>query len=121
MLEIEKRGKKGIYWATGTINGVRIRKSLGVDTKEHAEALRLKLEQAALDEQVHGKKATTTFANAVLLYKQKGGSKRFLEPLVRYFGNRQLATITDEDVGKFITAHYPNAKPQTLNRQAYTP
>jgi integrase len=121
MLKIERRGKKGIYWAIGTINGERIRQSLGVDTKEQAEAERLKLEQAHLDEKVYGKKATATFADAIVLYKQKGGKPRFLNPLVLYFGNRKLAAITDQTVSDFIQAHYPKASPQTINRQVYTP
>jgi len=121
MLKIEKKGRKGIYYVQGTVAGIRVRQSLRVDSKTHAETLAAKLEQELLDEVTYGRKHSATFADAVLIYKQKGGSPRFLERLVRYFGRHRLADIDDGALSAFILASYPNAKPQTINRQVYTP
>jgi Phage integrase family len=123
MLKIKKRGKKGIFWLVGAcpITGERIRRSLATNSEQHAEAQRVKLEGRLLDEATYGKRLTATFAEAVILYCQKGHSDRFLGLLVKHFGMRQMATITDVDVANFASLHYPNASPPTLNRQVYTP
>jgi hypothetical protein len=78
LLDIKRRGKKGIFQVSGTVAGVRVRRSLAVDTREDAEVAAHKIEREILDEAVHGKPATVTFAKAVKHYKDKGGSPRFL-------------------------------------------
>jgi integrase len=57
----------------------------------------------------------------VILYQQKGHSLRFTGPLTRHFHARQLGSITDLDVMQFCQLAYPNATPQTINRQVYSP
>jgi integrase len=121
LLKIKRRGAKGIFQVTGTVAGVRVRQSLSVDTKEDAQVRANQIERQILDEAIHGKRATVTFAKAVNLYRQKGGSPRFLTPLLVHFGNKFLSTITDADLCTFISLQYPNAKPQTIIRQVYTP
>lgn len=123
MLKIVRRGKKGIFQIVGTcpVTGERVRESTGFVSEQHAEARRIQLEQRLLDEATYGKRRTATFAAAVILYRQKGHSGRFLTPLVRHFGARHLSSIADADVSSFAALHYPNAMPATLNRQVYTP
>jgi integrase len=123
MLKIVRRGKKGIYQIVGTcpITGGSIRKSTGTDSERHADAFRVQLETRLLDERTFGKRATATFAEAVVLYQQKGHGLRYSGLLTRHFGARRLDSITDLDVANFAALHYPNAKPQTINRQVYTP
>ena len=48
-------------------------------------------------------------------------NRRFLTPLIEHFGMRRMVGITDLDVTNFAQLVYPNATPQTINRQVYTP
>ena len=124
MLKIVRRGKRGIFQIVGRhpLTGGRVRESTGLVSEPHAEAERIKLEQRLLDERTYGKRATTTFSEAVIVYRQKGHSTdRFVGVLNEHFGMRQLSAITDLDVMKFAALHYPNAQPQTVDRQVYTP
>jgi integrase len=123
MLKIVKRGKKDLYQIVGTcpVTGTRIRESTGLVSQTHAEAKRVQLEARLLDQAVHGKRLTATFAAAVILYRQKGHTDRFLNPLLHHFGTRRLNEISDVDVSNFASLHYPKASPQTLDRQVYTP
>ncbi len=123
MLKIVRRGKKGIYQIVGVcpLTGRDIRKSTGTDSERHADAQRIQLETRLLDERTFGKRATATFAEAIVLYQQKGHSLRFTGPLTRHFHARQLSSITDLDVMQFCQLTYPNASPQTVNRQVYSP
>jgi len=121
MLKIKRRGKAGIFQITGTVAGTRIRESAGTSSERHADAKRAKLEAELLDVATYGKRRTATFSEAVILYRQKGHSGRFLTPLNDHFGMMRLADIDDIAVANFASKHYPNAKPQTLDRQVYTP
>lgn len=123
MLKIVRRGKKGIFQIVGRnpVTGRSIRKSTGLVSERHAEAKRIQLEARLLDEATYGKRRTATFAEAVVLYGQKGHPDRFIEPLNEHFGLRQLADITDLDLANFAALTYPNATPQTIDRQVYTP
>jgi site-specific recombinase XerD len=123
MLKIVQRGKKGIWQIVGTcpLTGRSIRQSTGTDSQGHAEAQRIQLETRLLDERTFGKRSTATFAEALNLYQSKGYSLRFTGPLTRHFHDWQLSDITDLEVSKFCQLTYPEASPQTVNRQVYTP
>jgi integrase len=120
-IKIVRRGKAGIWQIRGTVAGQRVRESTGTASQRHAEAARAKLEAELLDGAIYGKRRTATFAEAVVIYKTKGGSGRFLAPLNEHFGLTRMADIGDAEVSRFCSLHYPNAAPQTLNRQVYTP
>src|SRR5689334_15347512 len=98
MLRIVRRGKKGIFQVVGTVAGVRVRERTGTDSQRHAEAKRVQIEAQLLDTAVFGKRRTATFAEAVILYRQKGHPGRFLAPLNDHFGMWRMANITDLDV-----------------------
>ena len=123
MLKIVRRGKKGIFQIVGRnpVTGRGIRKSTGLSSERHAEAKRIQLEARLLDEATYGKRRTATFSEALILYKQKGHSERFTALLNEHFGMKQLADIGDLDLSRFVTLYYPNAQPQTVDRQVYTP
>lgn len=123
MLKIVRRGEKGIFQIVGTcpLTGERIRESTGLVSERHAEAKRVQLEARLLDEATYGKRQTATFAAAVTLYRQKGRPARFLGPLIHHFGMKRMGSIADLDLTNFAALHYPNARPQTLDRQVYTP
>lgn len=67
------------------------------------------------------KKDTRTFGEGVHDYLTLGGSVRFLNPLVERFGTTPAGQIKQRDLDAFAREMYPNARPDTLNRQVYTP
>lgn len=121
MLELKRTGKKGTWQISGSYNGQRIRKSTGTRSEEHARKIKLDLEQELLDRHVWGEEKTTVFAEAVVLYLEKGGEARFMNPLLERFGTMRLADITDMMVSQFCIDRYPNCGREGLNRQVYTP
>lgn len=121
MLKLTRRGKKGIWQIVGTVRGQRYRESTGLTSQPHAEALLAQRQKEILDRHTWGEERTTTFAEAVILYLDKGGSPRFLEPLVTKFGSYRLADITPLEVATYASKAHPRSGPQGINRQVYTP
>ena len=117
MLNIVRRGKKGIFQIRGRWAGERIRESAGTVSEEHAEAKRVQLERQLLDEGTYGKRATATFAVAVVLYHQR--RRRALpKPAAQAFWHMAYGRL---EVMKFAGVQYSNATPQTINRQSTRP
>ena len=105
----------------GTVAGRRIHKSAKTTSKvladQKARALELELEQRA----VHGPAAVMTFAQAVNIYLDAGNSGKFLAPLNEKLGRELMRDIRQSRLDEVAREIYPNVKPSTLNRQAYTP
>ncbi|MCL2430174.1 MAG: site-specific integrase [Alphaproteobacteria bacterium] len=74
-----------------------------------------------LAEAIYGRRATATFAQAVLSYLEHGGSKRFLELVIEHFGTTPLVKIDQDAIDRGARKLYPNASGATRNRQFYTP
>jgi integrase len=118
-LKLYKR--TGNWHIRGTLCGVRVRKSTGTSSREHAEAARLKLEKEILDRHHFGPEKTATFAEAAVLYLEAGGEARFMEPAINWFGMKRLRDITQSEIVRFAAETYPGVSAHALNRQAYTP
>jgi integrase len=118
-LKLEKRGK--VYYVTGTIRRQRYRESTFTGSRPHAEAYRLKREREILDAEYHGEARTTLFAQAALLYLEKGGEGRFLAPLIERWGKWRLSDITPAAVSAFAREGFSAVAPATVKRQLYTP
>lgn len=123
MLKLWRRpdSKRGIWRIRGTIGGTRYDESTGTDSRAHAETIRVRREAEILDRLTFGPERTTCFSEAVEIYLSGGGEARFLEPLVRAFGPRRLAAITQADVIAFIAQRYARTGPHGINRQVFTP
>ena len=91
----------------------------GVGDRKVAEEIRAKRESDLIEQAVHGRRATATFAESALSYLEAGGAKRFLEPVIRHFGVTPLAKIDQDGVDKGARKLYPNASDAT--RLRYTP
>lgn len=113
--------RKKIWYARGTIRGVRYFESTGTSSKEHAEIWRLRREQEILDREYLGEERTSTFAEAVLVYLEKGGEKRYLAPLTRRWGDKILSKITPSEVSRASRELFPDCQASTIRRQLYTP
>jgi integrase len=111
--------------------GNEIRESTGTTNKTAAQGLLTKKENELLTEVVHGKKAVVTFDEAALSYLDNGGSPRFLgtydETTGRWSGmmahlfGKPLRGLTQEDLNTIAKTLYPDVRPDTLNRQFWTP
>lgn len=117
------RARKGgdTWYIRGTIRGRRIEESTGTDDRRRAEELRARREGELLDEAIHGRAATATFAHAALSYLEQGGERRFVAPLLRHFGTTALARIGQVEIEAAARILYPGRKPSTINRQIHTP
>jgi integrase len=123
MLKLWRRpdAVKGTWRIRGSLGGRRYDESTGTDSRAHAEAILARRQKEILDAHTFGPERTTSFGEAVETYVRSGGEVRFLEPLVRAFGPRRMADITQADVMRFIAERYPSTGPQGVNRQVYTP
>lgn len=118
-LKLIRRGK--VFYVSGSIRGQRYVESTRTRSREHAEAYRLKREREILDGVYLGEGRATIFATAVLVYLEKGGEGRFLDPIIARFGKTKLAEITPGEVSRFARERYAHLKPATVKRELYTP
>jgi integrase len=117
---VRRRGSQHWY-VSGSIRGQRCVESTGTRSKTHAEAHRLRREREILDGAYLEPGRTTLFAQAALVYLEKGGEGRFLDPLLERFGKTRLADITPAAVSEFARERFGDLAPATVKRQLYTP
>jgi integrase len=116
------RRPKSPYWIVrGTIRGIRVEESTGTDDKKIAEEIRAKREAELLRESIYGRRATATFAQAALSYLEQGGSTRYLNKIIPYFGTTTLARIDQDAIDRGARSLYPSVSNSTRIRQFYGP
>jgi integrase/recombinase XerD len=123
--------RNGIYYLRGTVRGQSIYETTGTDIKKKAEEIRAKREANILEDSIHGRAATVTFAEAASSYLAGGGSPRFLgkydektgkwDGLIGHFGRRKINSITQSDLDAAADLFYPGTKYNTRNRQCHAP
>jgi integrase len=121
MLKLVHRHGSKHWYMRGTVKGQYIDESTGFSDREAAETIRIKREYQLSREAIYGRAATATFADAALSYIENGGERRFMAPLLRYFGEAKLADIDQIAVEKAARSLFPTASSSTVNRQAFTP
>jgi integrase len=96
--------------------------SLGTGDRRQAEALLGKLQNDIFERQTRGVVPTAEgFASAALRYMETGGERRFIEPLLRHFGDAPIDQIDQQAIDRAAAAVYPDGAPGTRNRQVYAP
>lgn len=126
-LKLKLRGN--VWWIRGTVHKEQIYETTGTHSKEVAEAIRTKREAGLVSDHVFGPQATRDFSDAAISYLEAGGDARFIGSelngiktgLLGHFYDRKLRTITQNDLDQAARTLYPNAAPETRNRQCYTP
>ena len=118
-LRLVERPKSPYWIIRGTLRGIRVEESTGTSKRRAAEEILIKREAEILEQSIHGRRATATFAAAALSYLEQGGSKRFTAPVIRHFGTLPLARIDQDALDQGAKKVYPNASPSTRNRQFY--
>lgn len=129
-LYLYRRDPKGNWYIRGqNADGRQVFESTRTREKGVAEALRIKLQGDVNKERAFGKKAVVTFDKALESYYNSGGSPRFLAnrktgdaigPAAKFLGV-PLHGISQSDLDRAALEAYPDARPETRNRQFYTP
>jgi len=119
------------YYVRGTVRGKSVYETTGTGDEKAAKEIRTRREAQLLDESIHGRAATVTFAEAASSYLDSGGSPRFLgiydedagkwDGLIGYFGSRKLNTITQSELDVAGNKLYPATQYNTRNRQCHAP
>ena len=113
--------RNGIHYATGTVDGHRVRESLGTRDERQARELCALLEAKHWKRRSYGEAAVRTFEEAAVNYLAAGHDPRFTAPIIRSFRGRLLGSIAPEERRQLARRLYPEAKPGTWNRQALVP
>lgn len=121
MSNLEIKEREGVWYAVGTINGERIRKSLGTRDRKRAEEQCALFEARLWKRHSYGEEAVRTFPEAAESYIKQGGDGRFLARVIKYFKGRALASIKPGDIREMAIELYPARTAATRNRQAITP
>lgn len=109
------------YYLRGSVRGFYVDESTGTDKKREAEEIRAKREAELLEQSIHGVRAVATFARAAANYLERGGERRYLEPILQHFGMKRLSEIDQASIDACAVKLKPRAANSTVNRQIYTP
>lgn len=122
-----KRKDSPYWWMRGTHKGVHVFKSTGILHTDRARPTRnveefVRQIQDQIEERLlYGKGFGATFADAAKNYLEQGGSPRFLERVIAEIGHMRLDSIDQEVLSKASQKLYGQCKPDTINRQFFTP
>lgn len=124
MLKLTERHGSPNYYLRGTIRGISIDESTGIDTGNKVAAKEYLTRRSAeiLEESIHGKRAVATFSQAALSYIEAGGETTYLTPIIKHFGpSTKLATIGQDEIDLAARKLLPGRAGSTQSRQVYTP
>lgn len=136
-LTLTKRSGSPYWYLRGTIKGIKIFESTGIPHSDKTRASKIaqdyrdkrttELENAS----VYGRTHAATFLDAAASYLEAGGSPRFLgdfdqrtgkwSGLVGKLGSESLNSLSQSYLNEVATEMYPDCKPETINRQFWTP
>ena len=120
-LKLVRRSGSPHWYIRGTIRGVSVFESTGLDRRAEAEEVLTVRAAEILTRSIHGHTAVRTFADAALSYLAAGGDGQHLSPILKHFGQRKLSAIGQHEIEQAAARLKPHAAPGTLNRQIYTP
>jgi len=115
-LRVRRRAGTRNLYITGTVLGAFVDQSARTDRPDIAEQIRIKIEATILKRSVHGDKAVATFADALNLYLDMGGSARYTGALLKHFWNTRLADIDQIAINAAADRLYAKAGPATRKR-----
>lgn len=130
-LKVVKRKGSAQFYLRGTVRGVRVFETTGTDSREHAEALRIRRESGLLDRSVFGPGATVTFPEAASSYIAAGGEAKYLghrDPksgkwsgLIGVFVDTALSAIGQAEADEAAQRLCPTAGAATRKRHVFVP
>jgi integrase len=122
-----RKGKTPNFEIRGSYLGFRVEVSSGTNKRSVALKQKRAIEDCIEE---HGqypapKPATRagepTFLSAAIAYMQAGGSRRYVAPLIKHFGETALKDISQEAIDGAAAEMYPRVTPATQNCYVYTP
>jgi hypothetical protein len=114
--------RDGIAYIHGTIDGKRIRKSLGTGDSQIAAARKAEEEARLQRAAIYGIEREATFSEACIPYLETQAPQRhYLRPILKAIGKTKLADIKPGQIRALAKQLYPGCKPQTWNRQVIAP
>lgn len=131
-----RTGRSRYYRLRGTIRGVPVDETTGVESRELAEAIRIKREGQILDESIFGPRTSRRFSEAAVTYLETikpGGTQAHAiigrqrqngaisSNLIDYFGDMLVSAIDQAAVDKVMREHFQKAASATIQRQLLTP
>src|SRR5690242_2580717 len=95
-VRLVKRPKTPYLVVRGTVGGMRIEESTGTADRRVAEEIRIKREAELRRRLIYGEHATASVARGTRSYLENGGDRRFLVPVLDYFGTTLLSRIGED-------------------------
>lgn len=136
-LNLTKRSGSPYWYIRGSIKGIKIFESTGISHSDKArpskiaEDYRDKRAHDIEHASVYGRTHSATFLDAAASYLEAGGSPRFLgdfdkltgnwSGLVGKLGSKPLKDLNQSDLNGVAAEMYPDCRPETVNRQFWTP
>ena len=121
MLRLRRRKGSRNYYLRGTILKRYVDESTGTSDRDTAEAVRIQREKEILDRRVHGRKTIAKFEEALILYLEAAGERRFTAKLLNHFAGIKLKAINQAAADRAALKLFPKASPATRIRQVYGP
>src|ERR1700756_4648061 len=119
-LRAPRKGKTPHWTVRGTYLGAYGERSTGPPRKRLAQQF-LKKWEGEIERGEFTTPDEPTFLSAAISYMKAGGTRNFLELLLRHFGERPLRLIDQAAVDAAAAELYPTQTSATRNRQVYTP
>ncbi len=120
-IKVFRRTGSKIYSYRGTVAGRRLRGSTGTEDKARAERIAATKETEQWKCHLDGPGAVLTFAKASILYRAAGKEVKYLPKIEDYWKDTLVRDIKAGAIKQMAIDIYPEASPQTRNRQAITP
>ncbi len=122
-----RAGKTPNFEIRGTHLGCRVETSSGTPKRSVARQQLRKIEECIEE---HGqwpapvvkpRTGEPTFLSAAIAYMRDGGSRRYVAPLVRHFGEKPLPEMIQAAIDEAAVAILPTGAPDYRNRAVYAP
>lgn len=125
IVEARNAKAKSLY-IRGTYLGVAVDKSCRTDRRHVARAILKRLEREIERGEYPSREAEIggeqpTFLSAAVAYMESGRRRKYVAPLIKYFGERPLHEIDQATVDEAAIALHPNVSNATRNTCVYTP
>lgn len=125
-LQKPRKGYTPFWTIRGEHLGVRVYKSSRTDRRPLAAAQLKKLERAIERGEYPPPRPAArggqpTFLTAAVAYMEAGGSRRYIAPLIKHFGETPLTEVDQAAIDRAAIAMHPNVTPATRNTYVYTP
>jgi hypothetical protein len=118
-------GRSRYYRLRGTVRGVPVDETTKVESRDAAEQIRIRREAEILEQTIHGKRRSATFAEAAVIHMEAPGAsvaeRRLILPLVDQWGHLPCRALTQEVVDAYIRTRYAGRAAATIVRSVITP